>query len=147
MIRDRDWIAGHIPHRGRMCLLDRVEACDEARIRCSTRSHLDPANPLRAHGRLGIAAGIEYAAQAMAVHGAMMSPEAGAPQLGYIASLRGVELFGERLDEGPAPLDVTAERISGDARTILYGFEVARAGRCLLRGRATVVLRAGGVPA
>ena len=37
-------------------------------------SHRAADNPLRAHGRLGAACGIEYAAQAMAVHGALLAP-------------------------------------------------------------------------
>ena len=141
MIRDRDWIAGHIPHQGRMCLLERVEQCDAERIHCSTFSHLDPDNPLRAHGRLGIAIGIEYAAQAMAAHGAMLSAAAGRPRAGYVASVRGVELLATRLDQEGA-LEVVAERLSGDDATILYSFSLAVSGRCLLRGRASVVLRA-----
>ncbi|MEK6297982.1 MAG: hydroxymyristoyl-ACP dehydratase, partial [Paraburkholderia tropica] len=48
---DRAWIAAHIPHSGAMCLLDSVEAWDDAQIRCLATSHLDTHNPLRANGR------------------------------------------------------------------------------------------------
>ena len=68
---DRDWIEQHIPHKGRMCLLDEVLSWDALRIRCRSGTHRAADNPLRAHGRLGVACGIEYAAQAMAVHGAL----------------------------------------------------------------------------
>ena len=71
---DRAWIASHIPHQGSMCLLDYVEAWDRERIRCRASSHRAADNPLRAYGRLGAACGIEYAAQAMAVHGALLAP-------------------------------------------------------------------------
>jgi predicted hotdog family 3-hydroxylacyl-ACP dehydratase len=142
VIRDRGWIAAHIPHQGRMCLLDAVEFFDQTRIRCSSRSHLLADNPLRAGGRLGAAAGVEYAAQAMAVHGALLAPEAARPRSGYLAALRGLELLAERLDAGDTPLQIDAERISGDERTALYAFSVACAGAVLLRGRATVVLDA-----
>ena len=70
---DRGWIESHIPHRARMCLLDEVVSWDAARISCRAVSHRDPDHPLRAHGRLGVACGVEYAAQAMAVHGALAS--------------------------------------------------------------------------
>ncbi len=142
MIHDHAWLAAHLPHQGSMCLLDGVEECSEQHIVCRAGSHGDPANPLRAGGRLGIAIGIEYAAQAMAAHGAMLSPAGGRPRLGYIASVRGVELLDERLDRSE-PLRVRAERISGDAHSVLYNFELSAAGACLLRGRAAVVLRAG----
>ena len=67
---DRAWIAAHIPHQGGMCLLDRVESWTGTEIVCRTRSHLAADNPLRYQCSLGIANGIEYAAQAMAVRGA-----------------------------------------------------------------------------
>ncbi|MBC9073252.1 3-hydroxylacyl-ACP dehydratase [Thauera sp. CAU 1555] len=139
---DRAWILAHIPHQGDMCLLDAVTAWDEARIRCTANGHRDPANPLRAGGRLGVMAGIEYAAQAMAVHGALLAGDAAPPAPGFLGSARGVDCLVDRLDDIDAPLDIEAERLSGDARTLLYGFTVSAAGRPLLRGRAAVVLGA-----
>jgi predicted hotdog family 3-hydroxylacyl-ACP dehydratase len=68
---DRAWIERHIPHQGRMCLLDEVLEWSTEQIRCRSATHRDAHHPLRAHGRLGIACGIEYAAQAMAVHGVL----------------------------------------------------------------------------
>ncbi len=68
---NRAWIEARIPHQGRMCLLDEVVECNAQYIRCATATHRAPDNPLRSHGRLGSAAGIEYAAQAMALHGAL----------------------------------------------------------------------------
>ena len=137
---DRDWIARHIPHSGRMCLLDAVAACDATAIRCHADSHRAADNPLRAHGRLGAAVGIEYAAQAMAVHGAILMPAAEKPKAGFLASVRGVELLTDRLDTVDAPLIIDAERLSGNESTILYRFEVSAAGRALLRGRAAVIV-------
>ncbi len=56
-----------------MCLLDAVRDWSAEAITCTATSHTDPANPLRADGRLGAANGIEYAAQAMAIHGALLA--------------------------------------------------------------------------
>ena len=70
---DRAAIARRSPHQGRMCLLERVLDWDAAQIRCGAVSHRDAGNPLRAHDRLAAACGIEYAAQAMAVHGSLLS--------------------------------------------------------------------------
>ena len=70
-VLDQAWIAAHIPHQGTMCLLDEVVSWDEARIACRASSHRAPDHPLRTHGRLGAACGIESAAQAMAVLGAL----------------------------------------------------------------------------
>lgn len=139
---DRTWIAGRIPHQGTMCLLSTVDAWDGQKISCRADSHRDPANPLRAEGRLGAAAGIEYAAQAMAIHGALLADAAEAPRQGYLTSVRSVSLHVARLDDLAGELEIAAERLSGDGNTVLYGFTVGQAGRCLLEGRAAVVLDA-----
>ena len=139
---DRAAIAARIPHQGSMCLLDAVLDWDDARIACRATSHSDPANPLRAEGRLGAANGIEYAAQAMAVHGALLASDDGTPRQGYLTSVRGVILHVARLDDLASELRVEAERLSGDANHILYQFSVSHAGRCLLEGRAAVILDA-----
>lgn len=142
---DKNWIAAHIPHQGNMCLLDAVTEWSDAAITCRASTHTDPANPLRAEGRLGAANGIEYAAQAMAIHGALIAGEAdegAAPRQGYLTSVRSVSLHVARLDDLPGDLDVHAERLSGDSNNILYQFSLSHAGRCLLEGRAAVVLDA-----
>ncbi|MGH8133529.1 MAG: 3-hydroxylacyl-ACP dehydratase [Steroidobacteraceae bacterium] len=138
-----------------MCLLDEVLAWDATRIRCRSGTHRAADNPLRAHGRLGAACGIEYAAQAMAVHGALVAASAplastvsthvrgsiGAT-VGYLASVRNVALQVTRLDDVEGELVAAAERVAGDGRTVLYEFEVSGAGRVLLSGRASVVFDA-----
>lgn len=141
---DRAWIAAHIPHSGAMCLLDTVDAWDETRIRCTATSHRDAHNPLRSQGRLASVCGIEYAAQAMAVHGALAGGEAARerPRVGYLASVRGVEACVARLDTFEAPLTVEAERVSGNGNTLLYGFTVCCGSQVLLSGRAAVMLDA-----
>jgi predicted hotdog family 3-hydroxylacyl-ACP dehydratase len=144
-VLNHDWIEAHIPHQGSMCLLDAVLEWSEHAIVCEAFSHRDPQHPLRAAGRLGAANGVEYAAQAMAVHGALLAPSGAAPTQGYLTSVRGVSLHVDRLDDLPGPLTVRAERLSGDARLILYHFQIHHEQRCLLEGRASVVLDAQGL--
>lgn len=139
---DHSWIAAHVPHQGSMCLLDRVLEWNGQRIVCEAVSHTDLANPLRDAGRLGAATGVEYAAQAMAVHGALLAQTDAAPTQGYLTSVRGLSLHVDRLDDVPGPLRVTAERLSGDARLILYQFSLHCGECCLIEGRASVVLDA-----
>lgn len=139
---DHAGIAARIPHHGSMCLLDTVQSWSEAAIECRAVSHTDPTNPLRSNDQLGAAHGIEYAAQAMAVHGALLAGAEGPPRQGYLTSVRGVSLHVTRLDDLPGELEVRAERLSGDERNILYQFSVSHKGRCLLEGRAAVVIDA-----
>ncbi|OXI69740.1 3-hydroxylacyl-ACP dehydratase [Burkholderia cenocepacia] len=139
---DHAWIAAHIPHAGAMCVLDSVDAWDAERIRCTATRHRDPHNPLRAHGRLASVCGIEYAAQAMAVHGALLGASEARPRVGYLASVRNVDAFVDRLDTFEAPLIVDAQRVSGDGRSVLYDFALRCGERVLLSGRAAVMLDA-----
>jgi predicted hotdog family 3-hydroxylacyl-ACP dehydratase len=146
---DRAWIERHIPHHGRMCLLDAVLSWDTDRISCLSGSHRAADNPLRARGQLGIACGIEYAAQAMAVHGALAGgalevgpPAAGWPAPGFLAGVRNVEFHVLRLDDVPGDLICDAVRVAGDRGTALYEFELRSAATRLLTGRATVLLEA-----
>ena len=145
---DRHAIALRIPHQGNMCLLDTVLAWDAQSIHCQADNHRSPDHPLRAHGRLGAACGIEYAAQAMAVHGTLVAQAAqgdaagSPPRSGYLAGVRAVTLHVDRLDTVAGPLLVNAQRITGDANTVLYGFSVQAGAQPLLTGRAIVVLDA-----
>ena len=140
---DHAWIAAHIPHHGTMCLLHSVLTWDPVKIQCDAVSHRDPANPLRAHGRLGAVCGIEYAAQAMAIHGALQAgPELNCPRVGYLVSVRSATLHVARLDDIAADLLIEASCITASANNILYEFNISAAGQVLLAGRAAVVLDA-----
>jgi predicted hotdog family 3-hydroxylacyl-ACP dehydratase len=141
---DRTWIERNIPHHGRMCLLDEVVEWDEQHIRCRSATHRLPDHPLRSQGRLGVACGIEYAAQAMAAHGALSGENAqsGRPESGFLASLRDVRLYVVRLDDVAADLICDAALIAGDHGTALYEFAVSSGAQRLLSGRATVVFDA-----
>jgi len=140
----RAWIEAHIPHQGRMCLIDEVLEWSAERIRCASDGHRAPDHPLRAHGRLGIACGVEIAAQAMAVHGALLAAQGGArAAAGLLASVRSVRMRVPRLDDVQTRLICDAVRMAGDAALALYEFELRAGASPLLSGRATVLLDAG----
>jgi predicted hotdog family 3-hydroxylacyl-ACP dehydratase len=137
-------IAARIPHAGRMCLLDRMLECSADSIRCSASNQRSADHPLRTAGGLLAPAAIEYAAQAMALHGALIAEAQGggaAPAAGFLASVRSVRLAVQRLDDVPGDLDVHAQRQAGNESQIIYAFQVRDgSGRLLVEGRATVVL-------
>jgi predicted hotdog family 3-hydroxylacyl-ACP dehydratase len=144
MLKDHDWIAAHVPHQGSMCLLDGVLEYDDTHVRCVSRRHRDPAMPLRARGQLSAVCGIEFAAQAAAVHGALLdAARTDAPRkpcAGYIVALRAVQLHVARLDDIDAPLEACAERLGGDTATVVYALTLRALGRELLHARATIVV-------
>jgi predicted hotdog family 3-hydroxylacyl-ACP dehydratase len=135
-------IAALVPHAGRMCLLHEVLEWNAASIRCVSRSHRDADNPLRAGAGLPALCGIEYAAQAMAVHGALSAAVRERPRAGYLASVSDVVCQAERLDDLAQDLLIEAERLAGDGERVLYRFALFAGGTELLRGQAAVVLSA-----
>ena len=141
MKRDRNWIQSRIPHQGSMCLLHEVIHWDSTSIHCNARSHAAPDNPLRNTQGLPISAGIEYAAQAMAVHGALLAPVDDRPEVGYLTSVRNVQWWTARLDDAGAELNIQATRVSGNEISLLYDFAVLCNERLLLRGRASVMVK------
>jgi predicted hotdog family 3-hydroxylacyl-ACP dehydratase len=142
-------IAELIPHQGSMSLLDAINALDAHRIDCSAVSHRNLSNPLRENNILHAVCGVEYAAQAMALHGAL-SPSKSAstdtfkPRGGRLASLRSVEFFVSRLDDIDENLIVSAALLMRDENNMMYEFTVSTSStgtsQTLLQGRATVIL-------
>jgi predicted hotdog family 3-hydroxylacyl-ACP dehydratase len=133
-------IAGLVPHAGAMCLLDRALAWDAESIACEADRHRDPDNPLRRGDALPAICGVEYALQAMALHGALTAGGAAQPA-GYLSSLRDVSLAGaERLDTVAGPLAVRARALAAEAGGFIYRFEVEGGGRVLLTGQAAIIL-------
>ena len=134
----RDAIARLVPHQGAMCLLEEVLERDETAITCRATSHRDPANPLRSAQGLPAIMGVEYAAQAVAVHGTLSSNSES--KKGYLAALRDVVCLVERLDDQNDDLVVRATRLAAESGRLLYDFRIHAGSRELLRGRLSVVL-------
>ena len=137
-------IRARIPHAGAMCLLDSVLIWDDNHIACTTGTHRAADNPLRRNGRLHTICGVEYAAQAMAVHGGLAGKTAGRPRAGYLASLRDVVCRGGRLDDLEGDLVVEAEQVAGDGAQVIYHFRLRVGTIEVLSGQALVVLDSSG---
>ncbi len=138
---DKAWIAAHIPHQGSMCLLDHVTSWDAQMITCSATSHQDVSNPLRSREQLSTACGVEYAAQAMAVHGALLAPaDQDRPRAGFLISIRSTTVHLPRLDNLKQVLTINATLIHSSEDNILYAFTLHAANALLLDGRAAVML-------
>jgi predicted hotdog family 3-hydroxylacyl-ACP dehydratase len=139
---DKAGIAALVPHAGPMCLLDAVLAWDMTTITCIASSHRSVGNPLAANDRLDAVCGVEYASQAMAVHGGLIG-NGRRPSAGYLASLRGVICSVERLDLLDGDLLVTAELLIAQGAGAIYRFELTCNAKPALSGRAAVVVDAG----
>ena len=139
---DRERIAELIPHAGSMCLLERVVSCDESTIECGANSHRRSDNPLRHHGTLPIHAGIEYCAQAIAVHGRLTGDAAneGPPRRGYLAVILNTQWTVDRLDDLAGELRVVAVKQVTLQQGVSYSFAIKHQGPSLLEGQAVVAL-------
>lgn len=150
---DHDAIAARIPHAGPMCLLEQVIAWDEHYIECIGTGYRS-GHPLSRDGRLPSTAAIEYAAQAMALHGRLVqerlasafAPAPGqqseAPRRGFLAGLRSVQLHCRWIEADWPGLSIRVDRFAGDEVQVLYDFDVRALGP-VAQGRAVVILDAG----
>ena len=138
----KEELSTFLPHAGAMRLIDRVESWDDARIRCHTRSHHDPGNPLRHGTRLEAVIGLEYAAQAMGVHVGLLNQTRSTDGLiGYVGGLRDIVLSVDRLDECPAELTIDATRLFAGDNSFMYQFSISSGGRNVMTGRASIFLK------
>ena len=131
-----------IPHQGTMCLLDTVERWDDTSILCTTTSHRDQTNPLRRDNQLEAICGLEYAAQAMAVHVALLQ-QGKDPRLavGYLGAVKNLMLRATRLDDVKGDVTVQATRLVGGVGSFIYAFRVSAEQQELLDGRASIFLK------
>jgi predicted hotdog family 3-hydroxylacyl-ACP dehydratase len=126
-----------------MCLLDAILEVSQDRITCSARSHCHATNPLQVAGRLSAIHLVEYAAQAIAAHGALSTAQAnGAPHVrpGVLAGVRDVRFYIERLDTLDAPLSIDATRRLARNDGLVYDFTVRAAEQLLCEGRVVIAL-------
>ncbi len=144
MMPGRAQIEHLVPHAGAMCLLDAVTAWDAAHIACTSAAP-GPDHPLARSGRVPAIAACEYAAQAVAVHGALLDgvQEAGD---GMLAKLSEVELGSAFFPAGTAPVTVRAELLGRLAAGCLYAFDVASTGQAVASGRLIVAFTSPGAP-
>lgn len=129
-------------------MISRIEAVDASVIDCVADNHADPLHPLRHVDCLPITAGIEYGAQAVALHSILCArpTDSGTvpqPRTGYLAVLRDVRWYRDRLDQEPAPLRITARLLAELAAGLHYRFALIAGGRSLIEGELIIALDPG----
>lgn len=133
---DRAYIARRVPHTGAMCLLDTVLRWDATEITCSA-GVFSLKHPLARDGKVPALVSVEYAAQATAVHGALLDNQS-APRAGMLARLHEVELQAESIPSDGEQLTVSAQLLSRGASGMIYTFKVESGGQAIARGRLTI---------
>ena len=127
-----------IPHQGEMNLLNEVLYYDDFSITCSASSHRAMNNPLRGPHGLHAIAGIEYAAQAAAVHGALRSStKPQAKPLRVLGLVSQVQIHRRALHDLPL-LEIHATLIGEQLTGQMYAFKIYSEGLPVLSGRLGV---------
>jgi predicted hotdog family 3-hydroxylacyl-ACP dehydratase len=145
-----------LPHAGEMCLLDTVESWDDTTIRCMTQTHLQPQHPLRMMAgthRIGHRSDklssvhlVEYAAQAMAIHGTLLanrdqqSESVPRVQPGRIGALRDVKFHVAALDDLNDVVVIEARRRLANSDGLIYEFTARHHQQLLCEGRVIIAL-------
>ncbi len=142
MTLDRAGIERLVPHAGAMCLLDAVSSWGPHSIVCTSAAPSNAHSLARGESVPAIVAA-EYAAQATAVHGALLEPCAH-PRAGMLASLVDVRLARPTLP--PEALSIRTDLLSRSAGGCLYSFDVTTASGPVASGRLMVALLAEGKP-
>ncbi len=102
-----------------------------------TYTHLNIDNPLKKNNKLKSIHGIEYAAQAMAVHGALLDKKC---QNGYIGSIRNVILNETYLPTHQSPLDIKVHPLMRSKQGFTYNFLVQCTNQLIISGKITIIL-------
>lgn len=123
-----------IPHGESMCLIDEVVAWDNDAIHCRSEAPAVRRNPLVDGSPVRCVILIEYAAQAAAIHAALLHSGLGDAQPAYLGAVRGVEFSADYLADD---LDIQIEarcqlHSTGGA---IYDIEARQADNPVLCGR------------
>ncbi|MBS0217803.1 MAG: phosphotransferase [Proteobacteria bacterium] len=130
-----------VPHKGAMCLWQRVLDYGDHHVRVASDGHRAADHPLRSDGMLKAIHLCEYGAQAMAVHGGLLGrARGGAVKAGVLVALRGVQLQVARIDDLAGELVGEAELLMDSETSQQYVFRILHAGEVVAEGRAAVML-------
>jgi predicted hotdog family 3-hydroxylacyl-ACP dehydratase len=131
-------ISDLIPQRGAMCLLDSIDSWDEAHIVCRSTSHRRPDNPLRDDSGLRAICAIEYGAQAIAAHAALLGQPGNGNIGGVLAAIRDLTTACSHLDDISGPLTIRADVVLLRDSGRIYDLLVTSGERPLVSGRLSV---------
>ena len=127
-----------IPRAGDMVLLDHIVSYQADGLHARSVSHLRASNPLRHGQKLPISAGIEFAAQAAAVHGTLTAQMGNADRPGFLALIKETRWHVDRLDNIASELDIRVTQLSVQPASVMYSFQVSAEENNLMTGRLAV---------
>ncbi len=113
-------ISNLLPHSGEMVFIDRIVDWGDEFLKGAVRGDFLERNPLLVNGRMPALCCIEICAQAMALHGALISDEAA--RGGLLASLRNIKIHSRFLASEEAACTAEVHLIMKTAKSCAYEF-------------------------
>ncbi|MGI9492994.1 MAG: hypothetical protein ACR2QF_11410 [Geminicoccaceae bacterium] len=138
MLLTREQLEPLVPHAEAMLMIDGVTAYDDQRLCCVSLRHQAADNPLRRDGRLSAHHGIEFAAQAAAVHGGLIDQDNRAP-LRALAAVRKASFSRPWLDDLADRLEINADLIMVDRQAAVYQASLSHQGEIIASMRLTLM--------
>lgn len=123
-----------IPHGESMCMLDEVVSWDNERIHCRSTDFARTSNPLFEKDQLHSVMLIEYAAQAAAVHAALLNSKLGETRPAYLGAVKSVELLESAVDND-TPIDIDAQCLLNNSSGAIYEVLAQQGQLPVMRGR------------
>jgi len=129
-------IASLIPHSGSMCLIEQVGSWDNESIICRSSTHRNLDNPLRMNNQLSAIHLLEYGAQAIAIHGGLLTKTT---QPGFLAAIRNAVFYCERIDTLDSEIIIHAKAEVNTEKGAIYNFGITASDLILVEAYATVI--------
>ena len=123
-----------IPHGESMCMLDEVVSWDSEHIHCRSTDFARASNPLFEKDQLHSVMLIEYAAQAAAVHAALLHSKLGESRPAYLGAVKSVELLESAVDNN-TPIDIDAHCLLNSSSGAIYEVLAQQGQQPVMRGR------------
>ena len=134
-------IGSLLPHAGTARMIERVVSWNRESIVAATTRHRATDNPLRKDGRLAAVHLAEFGAQAMAIHGGLLTTaDGGTPRPALLVSVRNLVMSRDYIDELAGELEITARVLLAGSGGFQYSFEVRHAGDLIASGRVAAMV-------
>jgi predicted hotdog family 3-hydroxylacyl-ACP dehydratase len=129
-----------LSHAGTARMIERVVRWDAGGIVAATTRHRAADNPLRRDGRLAAVHLVEFAAQAVAIHGGLRNAADGKPpQPGLLVSVRDVQTTRDHIEDLPEEIEIEARALMINDASWQYAFNVIHAGAIIASGRVAAM--------
>ena len=128
-----DKIAALIPHGKGMSMISEIVSWDANTIHCRSNRLAEASNPLCENGELSSIVLVEYAAQAAAIHGALLNSALGEQRPAYIGAVKNIELFMQQANNRES-IDIHADCLMNNGAGAIYEVAIQQQ-TMLLRGK------------